>query len=258
MATFLICHGAWSAGWAWKKMRPLLRAAGHEVFTPTYTGLGERVHQASPVRRPRDAHQGCAGRHRVRGPARRHPGGPQLRRHGRDRRGRPRARAHQAADLPRCLRAGERPERARSARACVHVRLPRRAKARTGSIPPNPPPPDTSPADLAWITPLRRPQPVKTFTQALRAAQSGAETPAQLHLLHQEGARRSVPAVLQALQVRSAWRYHEIDASHSPNVTAPEALAQAALRDRSLGASFPRSVSGSGNPAKNSAPADDI
>src|SRR5262245_26129016 len=39
MATFLICHGAWSAGWAWKKVRPLLRAAGHEVFTPTYTGL---------------------------------------------------------------------------------------------------------------------------------------------------------------------------------------------------------------------------
>ena len=45
MATFLVCHGAWSAGWAWKKMRPLLRNAGHEVFTPTYTGLGERVHQ---------------------------------------------------------------------------------------------------------------------------------------------------------------------------------------------------------------------
>jgi pimeloyl-ACP methyl ester carboxylesterase len=47
MATFLICHGAWSAAWAWKKVRPLLRAAGHEVFTPTYTGLGERAHQAS-------------------------------------------------------------------------------------------------------------------------------------------------------------------------------------------------------------------
>ena len=49
MATFLICHGAWSAGWAWKKVRPLLRAVGHEVFTPTYTGLGERAHQASPA-----------------------------------------------------------------------------------------------------------------------------------------------------------------------------------------------------------------
>ena len=48
MATLLVAHGAWSAGWAWKKMRPLLRARGHEIFTPTYTGLGERVHLASP------------------------------------------------------------------------------------------------------------------------------------------------------------------------------------------------------------------
>jgi pimeloyl-ACP methyl ester carboxylesterase len=27
---------------------PLLRARGHEVFTPTLTGLGERIHLASP------------------------------------------------------------------------------------------------------------------------------------------------------------------------------------------------------------------
>jgi len=46
MATFLVAHGAWSAGWAWKKMRPLLRARGHELYTPTHTGLGERSHLA--------------------------------------------------------------------------------------------------------------------------------------------------------------------------------------------------------------------
>jgi pimeloyl-ACP methyl ester carboxylesterase len=49
MTIFLVAHGAWSAGWAWKKMRPLLRAAGHDLFTPTYTGLGERAHLASPA-----------------------------------------------------------------------------------------------------------------------------------------------------------------------------------------------------------------
>src|SRR5205085_6029248 len=48
MATFLVAHGAWSAGWAWKKMRPLMRTAGHEFWTPTYTGLGERAHLARP------------------------------------------------------------------------------------------------------------------------------------------------------------------------------------------------------------------
>ena len=36
--TFLVCHGAWSAGWAWKKMHPLMQAAGHRLVTPTYTG----------------------------------------------------------------------------------------------------------------------------------------------------------------------------------------------------------------------------
>src|SRR2546423_3699129 len=30
-------------------MRPLLRGAGHELWTPTYTGLGERAHLASPA-----------------------------------------------------------------------------------------------------------------------------------------------------------------------------------------------------------------
>jgi pimeloyl-ACP methyl ester carboxylesterase len=31
----------------WQKLTPFLRAAGHEVYTPTLTGLGERVHLAS-------------------------------------------------------------------------------------------------------------------------------------------------------------------------------------------------------------------
>src|SRR3982074_1305651 len=41
--TFLVCHGAWSAGWAWKKMHPLMQAAGHRLVAPSYTGLGERA-----------------------------------------------------------------------------------------------------------------------------------------------------------------------------------------------------------------------
>jgi hypothetical protein len=41
-ATFVLVHGAWLGGWCWKKVTPLLRAAGHEVFAPTLTGLGER------------------------------------------------------------------------------------------------------------------------------------------------------------------------------------------------------------------------
>lgn len=46
---FVLVHGAWHGGWAWKKLRPLLQAAGHDVFTPTLTGLGERRHLANPA-----------------------------------------------------------------------------------------------------------------------------------------------------------------------------------------------------------------
>ena len=48
LAIFVLAHGAWSVAWAWKKVRPLMAAAGHQFFTPTYTGLGERAHLASP------------------------------------------------------------------------------------------------------------------------------------------------------------------------------------------------------------------
>ena len=47
-APFVLVHGAWLGGWCWKKVTPLLRAAGHEVFAPTLTGLGERSHFFSP------------------------------------------------------------------------------------------------------------------------------------------------------------------------------------------------------------------
>ena len=44
MATVVIVHGAGSGGWLWRPVRRLLQAAGHEVFTPTLTGAGERAH----------------------------------------------------------------------------------------------------------------------------------------------------------------------------------------------------------------------
>jgi pimeloyl-ACP methyl ester carboxylesterase len=48
MATFVLVHGAFVGGWSWKKVTSLLRAAGHEVYTPTLTGLGERIHLLNP------------------------------------------------------------------------------------------------------------------------------------------------------------------------------------------------------------------
>ncbi len=48
MTTYVLVHGAWHGGWCWKRVAPLLRAAGHEVYAPTLTGLGERAHLLSP------------------------------------------------------------------------------------------------------------------------------------------------------------------------------------------------------------------
>ena len=44
MATFVLVHGAWHGGWCWREVRSILGARGHEAFTPTLTGLGERSH----------------------------------------------------------------------------------------------------------------------------------------------------------------------------------------------------------------------
>jgi len=47
MGSFVLVPGAWLGGWAWKKVVPLLEEKGHDVYTVTLTGMGERVHLAS-------------------------------------------------------------------------------------------------------------------------------------------------------------------------------------------------------------------
>jgi pimeloyl-ACP methyl ester carboxylesterase len=47
-ATIVIVHGAWVGGWRWREVADTLRDRGHYVFTPTLTGLGDRVHLTSP------------------------------------------------------------------------------------------------------------------------------------------------------------------------------------------------------------------
>jgi pimeloyl-ACP methyl ester carboxylesterase len=47
-AVHVLVHAAWHGGWCWKKVAPLLRERGHEVHTPTLTGLGDRAHLINP------------------------------------------------------------------------------------------------------------------------------------------------------------------------------------------------------------------
>jgi pimeloyl-ACP methyl ester carboxylesterase len=45
--SFVLVHGAFHGGWCWQPIAKILRAAEHDVYTPTQTGLGERRHLLS-------------------------------------------------------------------------------------------------------------------------------------------------------------------------------------------------------------------
>lgn len=47
MSAYVLVHGAWGGSWCWKRIRRSLQSRGHEVFTPTLSGVGERSHLLS-------------------------------------------------------------------------------------------------------------------------------------------------------------------------------------------------------------------
>jgi pimeloyl-ACP methyl ester carboxylesterase len=46
--SIVLVHGGWHGAWCWRDVTPGLRAAGHDVHTPTLTGLGHRAHLLRP------------------------------------------------------------------------------------------------------------------------------------------------------------------------------------------------------------------
>jgi pimeloyl-ACP methyl ester carboxylesterase len=224
MTTFLVAHGAWSAGWAWKKMHPLMAGRGHRLLTPTYTGLGERAHHASPdvdldthiadilgVIEMEDLNGFVLIGHSYGGMV---ATGVAARACGRvaklvylD------AFAPRDGDSVFSLT----PDREQAVRAQL-------AKDGDGwKITPNPLPPDTAAADQAWAMPRRLPQPFKTFEQKL--ALPGGELTLPRHYIY---ATRHPPddRFRQFLERarREGWGTSEIDASHNPHITCPEVL----------------------------------
>jgi len=47
MATIMLVHGGGAGAWIWKFVTPLLRERGHDVYTTTMTGTGDRHHLLS-------------------------------------------------------------------------------------------------------------------------------------------------------------------------------------------------------------------
>jgi pimeloyl-ACP methyl ester carboxylesterase len=224
MITFLVAHGAWSAGWAWKKMHPLMAARGHRLLTPTYTGLGERGHLAHPgigldthiadvlgVIEMEDLNGFVLIGHSYGGMVATGVAA------------RARERVKQLIYLDAFA-----PKQGDSLFSLTPDRekLAREQLAKSGDgwkVESNPMPPDTSAADLAWATPRRMPQPVKCFEQKLTLP--GGELALPRHYIY---ATRHPPAdtFRQFLERarREGWGTSEIDASHNPHITCPEAL----------------------------------
>jgi pimeloyl-ACP methyl ester carboxylesterase len=48
VSTFVLVHGAWHGSWCWKRVRRELQRRGHDVFTPTLTGVADRSHLLTP------------------------------------------------------------------------------------------------------------------------------------------------------------------------------------------------------------------
>lgn len=236
MATFLVAHGAWSAGWCWKKMRPLLSKLGHELVTPTYTGIGERVHLAHPdvglethisdilgVLQFEDLRNIVLIGHSY---------GGMVATAVADRA--PERLAHLVyldAFVPRDGQSlfDLHPEDIRAAM--------REAAQRAGDgwqVPPNPLPPDTGETDLAWIMPRRVMQPIKSFEEPVRLSGAAERVPTTYIYCTRTGPVDIFKPFARLANSRPGWRYMEIEASHSPHITAPETLADL-LHDISRG-----------------------
>jgi pimeloyl-ACP methyl ester carboxylesterase len=100
-------------------------------------------------------------------------------------------------------------------------------------LPPTPLPPDTSPADVEWIKPRRHFQPIGTFSQALRLENGEPKLPRAYIYCKRFGQVDRFAPFAERARLEPGWRFHEIDASHSPHVTAPQVLAD--LLDRLAG-----------------------
>ncbi len=226
MATIVLAHGAWSAAWAWKKMRPRLRAAGHEFFAPTYTGLGERAHLARPeidlsthiqdvlaVLEIEDLTDVTLLGHSYGGMV-----------------------ATGVADKAagRIARVvyidAFAPRNGQSLFDLVGPKAEgnmRAGAAKDGDgwrLPVGPMPPDTAPEDVAWASPRRKPQPIRTFEQKIEL--TSQEPPPPRHYIY---ATRNGPGDVfrqfsERAKTEPGWKSYELDASHNPHITCPDAL----------------------------------
>jgi pimeloyl-ACP methyl ester carboxylesterase len=222
--TIVVCHGAWFGGWAWQRLRPPAEAAGYRLLTPTYTGLGERAHLAHPdigletyiqdilnVITYEDLTDIILLGHSF---------GGMVATGVADRaRDRVRQLIYLDAFVPR------------DGDSILDINVPLQGIVReavksgySGPLPPIPFPPDTSPADIAWCTPRLVNMPIKALDTKLKLQNGELTLPRSYIYCTRIRPGDVFGPFANRAKSEPGWRYFEIDASHSPNVTTPEAL----------------------------------
>ena len=211
----------------WSRLARLLRAAGHEVLTPSLTGIGERSHLASPevdlALHVKDIlqvmeHERLSGVVLVG-----HSYGGMVVTGAADRAAeRIRTLVYLDAFVPRdgqALVDLVRPE----VRAAI--------AAQSGwQVPPLPPQRQgmTDPQELAWIEGRRDPQPLKTFTQP--ACLTAKEFSDRVYIYCSGYAPTSFAGFAAAARGDPAWRYHELPTHHYPQISMPRETAAILLQ----------------------------
>jgi pimeloyl-ACP methyl ester carboxylesterase len=224
--TVLVAHGAWSAGFAWKKMHPLMATRGFRLVTPTYTGLGERAHLADPSHDLNTHIQDIISLIKYEdlrdivliG----HSYGGMVATGVADR---ARDKISQVIYLDAFVpRDGEALFDLLSPEARNGMR--EGAKAGDGwGVPSLQIPPDSSEVDRIWLAERRVPQSIKCFDTPLRLTGGEITVPRSYIFCQRATPADTFRPFADRAKGDRRWRYDEIDASHSPHVTAPDALA---------------------------------
>ena len=228
MTTFVVVHGAWSAGWAWKKMHPLMGALGHTLVTPTYTGIGERSHLA---------HAGIDLNTHITDILKvlefedlrdviliGHSYGGMVATGVADRAaGRIAQLVYLDAFVPRH---GDSLLSLTPADNRSRVLDGVRTQGGGWRIPANPLPSDTRTEDVAWSTPRRVMQPLKTWEQPIELMGAVDTLPRSYIYCNKFGPGDVFRQFADRARVQPGWKYFEMDASHNPHITVPQELAR--------------------------------
>lgn len=204
----------------WGRLAQLLRSQGHEVFTPSLTGIGERAHHASPsvdlsthvndvlgtIEYERLSDFVLVG----------HSYGGMV--------------VTAVADrVPEKIRSlvyldAFVPKDGEAALDLVRPEMREKILALPGwQFPPPGPQGITDPQELAWLESRRNPQPLGTFKE--RVALKNKPFPNRSYIFCSAYSPTTFAPVAAAIKGDKAWRYHELPTHHYPQISMPRELA---------------------------------